>query len=513
MKRLSPDEWGQLIFVMTLTLSALVRVFPGLMVSFPINDGGMFLVMARDLRLNEFLLPAFSSYNHAHIPFAYPPLGFYVTGALTKMGIPELVVTQWLPILLSCLTVLGFFLLAQAVLKDKAQAAIALALYALTPGSYDMAVMGGGLTRGFGLLFLCLAMYAAFRLFEAPSWRRALLATALCSLAVLSHPQSVMAAATGIGLIWLFEGRSRSKSLAALAVAGGTILLTALWWGSVLLHHGMAPFLSAVQTGAPTRQPLTALYEGLLAPGSLFTLRGFMRLAGILWGLRTRRFLLVAWILLPYLVDPRSAAAVAALPSAMLMALCLTEMPAELSAWIRRALKRPDAARDPAEQRWLSAGVLLLLFGLFVASALHDFSLVNTTLKGPEPMALMNWVSQNSPEDSQFVIITSNTGVATDPIQEWFPALTGRRSQTTSQGLEWTLGSEFFTRIGQLISAQKCADVTCVEDWSAETRLEYTHVLLERNDLTQALAVSVNQDDRYALIYENPKYLLYQVRE
>jgi len=513
MKRVSPHEWGRLMFGVTLALSILVRVFPGMLVSFPINDGGMFLVMARDLRQNGFVLPAFTTYNRAHIPFAYPPLGFYVTGTLSTLGLPELVIVQWLPIVLSCLAVIPAFHLAEAILKNRAQAAVATMLYALIPGSYDLGVMGGGLTRGFGLLFLRLAMYAAFRLFEAPSLRRALLTVAFCSLAVLSHPEAILATATGIALIWLFHGRTRGKILAGALVATGTLVLTAPWWASVLARHGTAPFLSAMQTGAHGASPFTSIFVGLFSPASLFTLRGLMRLAGILWGLRTRRYFLVAWVLLPYVVEPRSAPAVAAIPTAMLTGLLLTESLPRLYGWLRGRLQMPREARPFTEQRWFTASILLLMFGLFLASALHDFTVANTTLKGPEPMALMDWVIEGTAEDSEFVILSGNTGVATDPIQEWFPALTGRRSQTTSQGLEWTLGSGFLRRVSQLIELQRCQDLTCVEDWSAGTGLGYTHLLLERNELTRAMVASVEEDDAFNLIYENPRYLLYQAQD
>ena len=85
---LSREEWGTLIFGLTLFLSILIRIFPETLTSFPINDGGMFMVMARELRLNGFALPAYTSYNNFNIPFAYPPLGLYVTGFLSVLGIP-----------------------------------------------------------------------------------------------------------------------------------------------------------------------------------------------------------------------------------------------------------------------------------------------------------------------------------------------------------------------------------------------------------------------------------------
>ena len=508
---LSREEWGTLIFGLTLFLSILIRIFPGILTSFPINDGGMFMVMARELRLNGFALPAYTSYNNFNIPFAYPPLGLYVTGFLSALGIPELAIFRWLPIIVSCTSVIVFFLLANALLKDRPRAAVATMMFAMIPGSFDFQIMGGGVTRAFGALFFGLAILAVYKLFETPGWKYTLLAVVFCSLAVLSHPEIILATASSCSLVWIFYGRTWKKTLLAGAVAAGTLAMTAPWWGTVLAQHGPAPFLSALNTGGYKGLPFSALFEGLLAPASLFTLVGLLRLGGIAWCLWKKQFFPVAWVLLPFLVEPRSAAGIAAFPSALLMALCLTEALPALVQRVRKAIKRETETKDFAETPWMTAVLLVLMFGLFIASALHDFSLANTTLKPPEPMVMMDWVTYNTTENSQFLILTGFTGVQTDPIQEWFPALTGRRAQTASQGLEWTLGSGFFTRIDQLIALQKCGDVACVENWCAETGLGYTDLLVEKNDLTRSLAGSLSGDKGYSLVYQNAEYLVYNV--
>lgn len=510
-RTLSRDEWGWLIFCLTLFLSVLIRIFPGILTSFPINDGGMFLVMARDLRTNGFILPSFTTYNNFAIPFAYPPLGFYVIGFLSVLGIPELSIVHWLPIFISCLLVIVVFLLCDAVLKDRPRAAVATMMFALIPGSFDWQIMGGGMTRTFGVFFFGLAIYAVYKLFETPSWKYALLSVLFCSLAVLSHPESVLATATGCALVWIFHGRTWMKSLLAVAVAAGTLALTAPWWGTVLALHGFAPYLSALTTGAYKGLPFTALYEDFLAPESLFTLFGLLRLGGIALCLWKKQFFLTAWVLLPYFVEPRSEAGIAAFPSAMLMALCLTDVLPALVQLVRKTLKKQTASKDFIQTQWLNAVLLVLMLGLFIAGALHDFSLVNTTLKPPEPMALMDWVKNNSPETSQFLILTGFTGVQTDPIQEWFPVLTGRRNQTASQGLEWTLGTGFLTRIDDLIALQKCEDVICIERWSAETGVSYTEMVVEKSSLTQSLVNSLSGDKGYTLVYQNENYLVYQI--
>ena len=85
MKALSKDDQIKLILFVALLFGGIVRFLPVAMAGFPINDGGMFYVMVKELQANHFLLPAFTQYNLADIPFAYPPFGFYATALISSL--------------------------------------------------------------------------------------------------------------------------------------------------------------------------------------------------------------------------------------------------------------------------------------------------------------------------------------------------------------------------------------------------------------------------------------------
>jgi hypothetical protein len=79
-------------------VSKKMRTAPGLAVAFaaaclvrlplvlagevPLNDGGVFLAMATDPANARLAVPDFTSHNRAHIPFAYLPLGNFLTAAV-----------------------------------------------------------------------------------------------------------------------------------------------------------------------------------------------------------------------------------------------------------------------------------------------------------------------------------------------------------------------------------------------------------------------------------------------
>lgn len=506
---LSRDDWAKLILGLTLFFGLAVRLFPGLLARFPLNDGGMFLVMIRDLRAHHFLLPAHTTYNFSDIPFAYPPLGFYAAGLLSMLGIPDVQILRWLPALVNFASIPAFYLLANSLLNDAPRAALAAAIYALTPDSFAWQIMGGGLTRSFGTLFIPLALWAVYKMFTSGEWKFAGLTALFASLAFLSHPEVSLAVAVECGLFWLFFGRTRRGVLQAALVSAGVILLTAPWWGSVLALNGLAPFESVLHSGAYGGFPLWDFLRDLFYFNAWRALFNLLTIIGIIWNLWNRKFFLPVWMLLPYFTEPRSAPAFAFFPACIMAAQAVIELLPKMLDWIQQ--RRGQAVSNVSFEG--RKGLSLFLFGLmflwFVQSVFYGLVLVNTSLVPPLPQQAMEWVRGHTSAGARFIVLTGNQGVMTDPIQEWFPAFSERRSQTTLQGLEWTLGDEFFPRLNQLAALQLCQNVACVEAWSQETQLGYDDILVEKSNQTEAVLQSLERDTRYKLLYDNSKYAVF----
>ena len=68
--KLDINEISSLILLAALLFGTLFRFFPSWLAGFPINDGGMFYTMMKDLQVNHFLPPAHTTYNNLNIPFA-----------------------------------------------------------------------------------------------------------------------------------------------------------------------------------------------------------------------------------------------------------------------------------------------------------------------------------------------------------------------------------------------------------------------------------------------------------
>jgi hypothetical protein len=504
-KTLTQGEWIGLIVGFSVLFGAFIRFFPGLMTGFPLNDGGMFLSMIQDLRESGGVLPRFTSYNQLNIPFAYPPFGFYFAWAISAaLRVSDITILRWLPPFVNTLSILVFYLLASEILASKPLGALAAGFYAVTPGAYGWFVMGGGLTRSFGSIFLLLSAISVLRAFKIGGAGYIALSILFCSLVVLSHPEAGLHAAAICALLWFFYGRNIRSFWRASLVGFSVLVATSPWWWAVISYHGLAPFLSAMHTGA-NGVPLWMGLKNLMLGAEVLPFLAAARLFAILWGLWTRQYFLAIWIFLPYLVEPRSAPSVALYPLTMLMALAFARViPRFIS-----ILRRKPAADEIYKNKWVNHLLLGILIYMFIESNLYGFRLVGNSLAVGEREA-MNWIEGNTPAGALFLPLTGVPSPETDPFVEWFPALAKRRSQSTIQGYEWLLADGFFRRYSALSELQRCDSAECVERWSRDNDLPYDYAVLAAGNVNGELGRSFQMNPDYARVYSTREVVIYE---
>lgn len=504
-------DFPALLLFAALLFGVVVRFYPAFANGFPLNDGGMFLVMARDLKANGYALPHVTTYNHADIPFAYPPFGLYAAALLSDLAPDsDLMVFLYLPALVNSLSIPVFYLLAKEILGSRLSAALAALIFALAPRSFLWQVMGGGVTRAFGMAFLLLMLWQAAKLFREHQRKSLFLTVLFGAGAILSHPQTALHAALGGALIFLFYGCNKRGFQSAVFAGAGAAALTSPWWWTVLTRHGAEPFLAAAQTSPRTIESYLNIltFDGL--GDYLFLPTAFFALIGAADLLKKRAFFLPSWIALVYLADPRGGDGMALLGLSMLAGAGLLKLSGRLN----------RSGGEPAVVAFARRRVQILLLSVILYSVavagIFDFQLVNTSLKA-EDLKLMDWVNANT-ENSVFLLATGREFSMSDPLQEWFPALTGQKSVTTMQGLEWALGENFFPWYEQLIAFQHCADADCVNAWAAQNNVEYDYLIVLIPDESDAsvlagslrnLGGSVRSSGFHALLYESDRAMVF----
>jgi len=474
MKVVRRGEWAGLIFVLALFLGAFVRFSPTLLAGFPLNDGGMFAVMVDDLKTSHYVLPVFTTYNHLNIPYAYPPLGFYLGRiAADLFGWSAVDALRWLPAFFASLSMPAFYLLALRLLKNKYYAAVSTFFFALMPRALSWLVMGGGLTRSPGQFFMLLTLAVVIRLYEENRRSDVLLAGIFGGLAVLSHPEAAIHTFVSAIFLWLMLSRKKASFLNSIFVGIIVLIVTAPWWATVISYHGIGPLLNGAQTGQKALAVLHLLFF-VFTEEPYATVIAVLGLIGIASRLLRREYLLPLWMAIPFFVEGRSAAGPAAIPLAMLAAIGLVDVVlAALQAWAGR--EQPEEV--PASER--NIFVYLLVYLVF-STYQFGFELSNAKLYPPDREA-MSWVRENTPAEARFLVLTGTTSVSCDSVLEWFPALTGRQSIYTVQGTEWTQGQDFNEYVRSTYPVQQClssGDVPCLD--AAIDRSEYDYVYISK---------------------------------
>jgi len=456
----SRQRFSRLLLFTSILFGLVIRLAAPVSADGPVNDGGLFLQMTRDLQENRYVLPLQTIYNHGDIPFAYPPLGFYLAGFLQSLTqISLLQIFAYLPAVLSTLAIPAFYFLSLQITKDRLYASVAALFYAMVPKSFDWAIMGGGITRAPALIFSFLTLAFVYRLFTDKDSRSILPVSVFASLLALTHPEIAFQTSVSLFLLALFYLRGRKSLFHTTTVAALALAFASPWWITVISRHGLAPFQTAL--GAHPRDfihSLLYLLQFNLTGEAILDIVAVLGLIGLVSDLHRRDFFLPAWIGLSFISDPRAAPFASLTP---LILLAVKGLNSTLEGLNNRAHGTELFSTNFARRVLLGAVAYLFLSGM-----IFSLQMGNSLRLLPEERQALDWIAQNTPEESRILILTGDAALS-DPLSEWFPSLTGRTSLVTVQGHEWTPGLTLVTSIKAYHEAQSCLDKDpgCLSKW------------------------------------------------
>lgn len=504
-----------------LLISGVVRFLPLGTSDYPLNDGALFARMAGDLAGNGFLLPAFTTYNGEAIPFAYPPLGLYLTGILSLfLGGDAAAVVRWLPAALSTASVLALYLMAAELLRSRWRGMVAAAAFALIPRSYLWLIVGGGVTRSLGLLLALLALQQGIRMLRTHRPVHVLTTAVLGGLTLLSHPQAAVFLAVSLLTLLafhVFRGRGVT-AVAQLALAGlGGLLVASPWLLAVVAAHGIEPLLSAGRTALDPTFGAGQVLGLAFADTAVLDLMTTLGVVGIVVQIARGQWMIPVWLMLTVLIDPRAGTTYATVPLALSVVPILGELvqrmiPAHGGTATLESEPLPRLVRT---HRAATIVIVLLLF-----AALRTASRTAVEEIGPlhglevDHVTAMQWVQSEVGEEAAFAVVTGHTWES-DYLSEWFPVLADRTSLATVQGSEWTGIDSFLDRLAMYRQLQECAygTATCLDKWVEGWSLPPSYVFLPKGrlfgpssstDCCPALRETLLASADYRLVYDGP---------
>jgi hypothetical protein len=411
------NPWVVAVVGVALTASVVLRLAP-VLAPFPLEDGGLFWMMANELRDNGFVPPMTTAYNAADIPWMYPPLGLALVAVLGG----GLAWFQVLPAAFAILTLPAMWLLGRALVGDRA-ALFATAAFGLAPAAFGEVLAGGGVARGPGMVFALLTMWAVAR-------ERPIPAGALAGLTLLTHPLAALYAGLGSAALWA----TRSRELSMLVAPALALGIGLLWFGPMAARHGIEPLLSGLASrGDPDIGNAAILLARLaLYPPTVAVAAG---LVGAAIAFRARRWDLLVWLGVTALGVGASGR--------------WTIVPLSVLAGLAVAY---------AVEQWPRPRSVAILA---VAAATALTGAISPGIGAPlttSERATMAWAHGNSGPADTFAVI----GYPADGgVVEWFPAIAQRRSVTTAQGSEWLPAGDSWERAWEDV---RCRAISCLPE-------------------------------------------------
>lgn len=489
--------------------------------SFPLNDGGLFYTMTQDLRANQYRLPETTSYNQLDLPFAYPPLPFYLAGLLADLsGWDLLDIFRILPAIFSILAIPAFFWLAQDFSKNPAHAGIATLIFTLLPTTFDWLIMGGGLTRAPAFFFALLTLHHIYLLYTRRQPTDILWTSLLATLTILCHPETALHTAISAGVFFAFFGRGKAGIVRSSSVAGLVLLLTAPWWIPNLARHGLDPYLAAGQTGWHSLEALVQLFRFDMTNEYGLASIGVLALLGLFWQLARRQLFLPVWLLVIFISEPRSAPLYITPLIALLASKCLLNILVQFDSAAEQSGEF-SAAEIP-----LASPAAKGLFGLLFAQWMLSALVIPVILAGTKTLTLADkaafaWVTAHTPTHSRFLVLSGDDPLS-DPTSEWFPALTKRISIATVQGYEWDATHEFEAIKLRGRQLQKCVQQTpaCIQAWADEYEMEYDYIFLRKLSAgsgwklvpyTSGMEELLLASERATPVYQSPEVVILKI--
>jgi len=476
----------------------------------PIGDGGMFYSMTLDLINNRFRLPELISYNQIDMPNTYPPLGIYLAGALSAFFHINLIdVFRFVPVFFSILSIPAFYFLAKELIKNETQFIIATLIFSLVPPAFEWLIKGGGITRSPAFVFSLLALSFAYRLFTQEKAINLVLASVFCALTFLFHPQIALYTMASAIVFFFFLQCNPIGLKKGLITASLTLILVSPWMILMMIKYGFIPFVSAFTTGD---------YSGLSAIRIIFgntlseiglTSIGVFTLVGVFWYFRDEGWFIPVWTGMSLFVDPRSTPRNFTVVASICASYTLVKLFRHFS--YGKNEKQSDPSNLCASK--LAGALLILLFGQWLFSSWFTVDLLagDYSLKDEDLLA-MQWIKENTPRDSKFLVLTGLTPFD-DSFSEWFPAITNRVSLATVQGKEWDAQQDFNRLIDGYEAAQTCLDKSerCIANWEKDHGVNSDYIFIRLKDSTEAegesypsaLARAFVESDKYEQVFEN----------
>jgi 4-amino-4-deoxy-L-arabinose transferase-like glycosyltransferase len=412
----------------------------------PFHLGGLFYEFSRQIIQNHFAMPeTIPYYSLGGIPFAYPPLGFYLQAIVMKLFAPPIFVTvNLLPPLIAAFTLPAFYWMIRAQTDDNRLRAAALFAFALMPSAFVNQIEGAGLAEACGTLVLLLYLGWLFRFEKDPRPVPALWAGLFLGLSILSSPGSAYGGVI-ISILFFFKllrqdlNRHSFNSSAWLLLTGLTgLLVSAPYWLTIIRYHEFGGFTTTFLSQQDASSLLNQIrFLITFKPADMITfvsdegIYGFLFdwliFAGLIWAVLNKQAFQVLIFFAVWLI-PREGSWLVAIPATWLAASGIVHLVWPL---LQKTFSSSGANNRPPLAPGLLGLILVLLLVAGALNALYD-------LQNQPELQISTAATETLRQEQSIIPVDAHVLIAGNAaLREWAPALLEREVLNCEFGLEW----------------------------------------------------------------------------
>lgn len=465
---------------------------------FSISDtrsGGLFLAFAREIADNSYLIPAnIPNYTDGGLPFAYPPLSFYLEAMLAYgAGIPEHVVVNALPPALAVVSLPSFHVLTGAMRLPSDARLLSLFVFAVSWAAFEHQVESGGLAEAAGTLTLIWLAIAFVWLKEAPNTigRWHILTGLTLGMCVMASPGSAYASILIAAIFSTYHLAVTRDFRAVIGVAAVCLLVSIPYWVPVLLHHGPGVITTSLGGQHGDSWLLGSLMRLLSFPVLWSAPQAFAAKIAVVAGMGhealKRRWWIFIWLVICLLI-PREGEWLASIPGSILAGIGVVWL---VRLWFDHLLSagRPLMAIAPAV---LALGSLLVLGVSAAGYKVHQ----EATSGSRTPEGFREALEASTtllPADAKVLTLVDS--------EDWSPLWIQRTVLNMPYGAEWQ-PAELATIEAFQTDASGCESLECVRFAAyAHFGHEDLYVVMGRERLSD-LCVTPQDCDNFELTLE-----------
>ena len=500
------------VLVSSIILGIFLRLLPHIVMGFssnlPLNNGGLYLFFSEIIAQNNFSYPTnIPFYTENGIPFAYPPLIFYLLALIHQLfHIPLLMLFIYIPTIISIVCIFAFYFLVKELFSEKSLILVSTIIFALYPPLLSYSAQGLFLVHGVGTVFFIIGLILVLRWMKFYDDTLIFFIGILFGLLLLSSPRCAFAYALVLLTVALFNPWKKTFfSLAFIGIIAA--LISAPWWITVIRNHGITVLLN----GFMLRQPSAVsnvfmniyLYNFYNYQLSLMAIC----LLGLFYYIIKKEFF---WPVLFLLLVISGGFGVVTIPLIVIIILFSVGLLKVIFPALKYILNADTPTKTLLPLFFTILLLILILGGSFIQNK-DFFEYKYSSLKDDEKLQFeaMYWIQQNTENTSSFIVkdVIASEQKNQFWIGDWFPAITQRTTLNIFYGNEWSNRPELWLAD---IELSNCKDTYCFENVSRNYNFNYSHVYIIKYPENGYIISSFANSDDYKIIFENSKVMLFR---